>query len=76
MSQGMTLVVPIRPAKWTGLQPLKDVFLNTSHQNFFVCATCLKPDHRILTLVQLGYYARNARSTFAVVTTCPTCLCV
>jgi zinc protease len=32
MSQGTTLVVPIRPTKWTGLQPLRDVFLNTSHQ--------------------------------------------
>jgi hypothetical protein len=32
MSQGTTLVVPLRLAKWVGLQPLKDVCLKTSRQ--------------------------------------------
>jgi hypothetical protein len=36
MSQGTTLVVPIRPTKWIGLQPLSDVFLNTLHQIFLL----------------------------------------
>jgi hypothetical protein len=41
MSQGTTSVVPITPFKWFGLQPLRDVFPNTSRQSLPFSGFCL-----------------------------------